>query len=553
MACFKKIFSFILLLCLIFNLASCAEKGNESSDTSNITADKSESGIVENISSVLSADDNEDPENTENDIGEGEKVKAEQLIHKTGVANGIDVSKWQGKIDWNKVKNSGIDFAIIRIGYRGENGKLYRDANADYNIQQAQKVGILVGVYFFSTAISTAESKEEASFTLSAIKGYSISYPVVYDCEGYANAGSRMYSLTAEQRTNNAVAFLSEVKNSGYDAMFYAAKSDLQNGSWQTERLEAFKIWLARYTNPPYPETKTPDYQGKYDMWQYTNKGSVNGISGNTDMVVSYFTKELQKPKDSSATPETAQAPKTEEELVYTDVNETVTAKDIVNLRIGAGTNFDIVGTLKNGEKLTRTGVGKNGWSRLKKNGKTVYAITSYLTTDLSYETVKEDIVAGKKFTPFNDSVTAKIETNLRSLPNTDSEIVGSLKSGEFLKRTAKSDSGWSRLSYKGKTVYAMSSLLSNEVIKQPESNVSSTVPSNNESYFKEVSEQVTAKEETNLRTAPTTIDSSVVYTLKKGEYIERIGICEAGKASGWSKLIYNGQTVYAITNYLEK
>ena len=548
---YNRITALIVSVLMVFSLCAC-DNSDISSIKSDVVANKTESEVIDSVSSALSADDSVDPENNENSMGEGEKVKAEQLTHKTGVANGIDVSKWQGKIDWNKVKKSGIDFAVIRLGYRGENGKLYLDDTADYNIQQAQKVGVLVGVYFFSTAVSTAEAKEEAAFCLSKIKGYSISYPVVYDCEGFSDADSRMYALTAEERTNNAVAFLAAVKNAGYDPMFYAAKSDLTDGSWVTERLETFKIWLARYTNPPYPQTKTPDYTGKYDMWQYTNKGNVAGISGNVDMIVSYFTKTLQKPKDSKAKVETAKPPKTEAELIYTEVNETVTAKIEVNLRSGAGTNFDKVGVLKNGEKITRTGIGKNGWSRLKRDGKTFYAISSYLTTDLNVKVEKEDIVDGKKFTPFSDKVTAKDLVNLRSLPNTDSEILGTLKSGDFLERTAKSESGWSRLKLNGKTVYAKTSLLSNTVVKQPENTENSSSQSNNTPYYAPVSEQVTAKSETNLRTAPHTVNSQVVYTLKNGEYVERIGICTTGEDSGWSKLIYNGQTVYAITSYLE-
>jgi len=494
---------------------------------------------------IAEQDDTKDPENTENtQIEDGAKVDFSAIQVKKGVQNGIDVSKWQGKIDWQKVKNAGIDFAIIRIGYRAENGQLYRDSNADYNIQQAQKAGILVGVYFFSTAINQVEATEEANWTVSVVKGYQISYPVVYDCEGFKNSDSRMYSLTADQRTQNALSFLETVTKAGYDGMFYGSKSDLtDNTAFNTAQIaQKYKIWVAQYKNPPYPQSQKPDYNGRYDMWQYTNKGIVSGVEGNCDMVVSYFEKGLEQPKDSNAEIITAEPPKTEEELLYTDVNEDVTAKNEVNLRSGAGSNFDVVTLLKNGTVIKRTGIGKNGWSRLNLNGQTVYAITSYLTTDLNTKPEpKPDIVDGNTFTAINDSVTAKQEVNLRLSPTTSGQIAGVLKNGTVLQRTATSNKGWSRLIYEGQTVYAVSSYLTTDLSYKP------PVDDGIKTEFQAVNEQVTAKNETNLRTLPSVTDSQVVYTLKNGEYITRTGI----SANGWSRLEYNGQTVYAVSSYL--
>jgi uncharacterized protein YgiM (DUF1202 family) len=267
-------------------------------------------------------------------------------------------------------------------------------------------------------------------------------------------------------------------------------------------------------------------------------------------MVVCYFTKKEAAAKNASAAPATAQAPLTDEEKLYTAVNEQVTAKEVTNLRTAATRKSDIVVALKNGEAVTRVGVGKNGWSKLQYNGRTVYAITSYLTTDFTAKettttpTQQKDIVAGHEFTPKSDKVTAKEYVNLRVLPTTDSESVGKLNSGEFLERTAISNKGWSRLIYNGQVVYAKTSLLSNEVVEQT---TPSTQPESSDGYTS-VDEQVTAKDETNLRTQPTTGEgSTVVYTLKKGEYVRRIGV----HTNGWSKLEYNGQTVYAITSYL--
>ncbi|MGN0493361.1 MAG: GH25 family lysozyme, partial [Acutalibacteraceae bacterium] len=467
-----------------------------------------------------------DPENIEYNTESGAEVNAEELGTKKGMANGVDVSKWQGKIDWAKVKKAGIDFAIIRIGFRGENGVIYKDDCADYNIQQADKAGLLVGVYFFSTAKTVNEAEEEAEWTVSAIAGYPISYPVVYDCEGFLSENSRMYGLSGVQRTDNALAFLKCIESAGYEGMFYAAKSELEGSLyWDTPRLEnAFDIWVARYPARPYPTTPGPDYGGKYSMWQYTNKGAVNGITGNADISVSYFTRERAEAKNPKARPSDASAPSADGNL-YTAVSDEVTAKIETNLRDGATTKSNIVGTIKNGTFLKRTATGSNGWSKLVYNGQTVYAITSYLTTDRNYQ-AEEIPSVSDGFEPMGGEVTAKEETNLRAEPNTNSAIVATIKNGEFVTRVGVSPSGWTRLTYKGQTVYAKTSLLTTEVISRPSVSSEENPVSDG---FSAASGRVTAKSETNLRTAPSTDNSQVVYTLKKGEFAELTGKSSKG------------------------
>ncbi len=515
--------------------------GNDMSAASTVTTTTAATTAT-GSTTAAPADGGDDPELLDKTKQTGTAVKAEEIPAKDKRSNGIDVSKWQGKIDWQQVKRSGVEFAFIRIGYRGENGVIQKDENADYNLQQAEKAGILTGVYFFSTAVSEKEAIEEANFTLKAIEGYSVSYPVVYDCEGYISSSSRMYALTAEKRTANAVAFLKTVGSAGYDPMFYGALNEITNPAyWELSKISGqYKIWVAQYPAVTYPQKDMPDLTGKFDAWQYTNKGAVAGINGDTDMVVCYFKKSKVAPKNTAAKPTAATAPLTEEEKQYTAVNEKVTAKDITNLRAAASTDSEIIATLKNGETINRIGVGSNGWSKLTYNGKTVYAVSSYLTTDLTIKTTAtRDIVENNLFTSKKDSVTAKEEVNLRALPTTDSEIVGVLKSGTFLDRVAASDKGWSRLLYNGKTVYAVTGYLTNEVI--------ATQTQTTDDGFTAVDEQVTAKFETNLRTAPSTDSAEVVYTLKNGEYITRVGM----HTNGWSKLIYNGQTVYAISSFL--
>lgn len=538
----------LIIVILTFNimcLCACQEEGEGKSLVSEITSE-----ITQTQLDNITDDQTIDPENNEVGREEGKEIQFIKPQNANAVAHGIDVSKWQGKIDWKKVKSSGIDFAIIRIGYRGENGVIYRDDNADYNIQQAQKNGVLVGVYFFSTAISAQESREEAVWTVEAIKGYKISYPVVYDCEGYTNTSSRMYNISAQNRTDNAIEFLKTTKSAGYDAMIYGAKADFENPSiWNINSIEKdYKVWVAHYSQDIYPKKQTPDYGGRYDMWQYTNRGTVGGIDGNCDMIVSYFKSTETAEKDKTATPDEAKPPKTQEELLYTDTNDRVTAKDEVNLREGAGTKYNIVATLKSGEFVTRTGVGTNGWSRLLYNGKIVYAVTSFLSNEV-INVEKPDVVNGTTFTTCNDSVTAKMEVNLRALPTTDSEVIGKLTSGTFLERTAKSSNGWSRLNYNGQTVYAVTSYLTTEApeIKPPETSNDNTTVIEHGMTFTLTTLNVTAKEEVNLRDAPTTDGSNVVHTLKNGEYVTKTGVSE----SGWARLEYNGQIVYCIDSFL--
>lgn len=201
---------------------------------------------------------------------------------------GVDVSKWDGQIDWKQVKESGIQFAMVRVGYRTlESGTLYEDPYAKYNLQEAHANGIKVGAYFFSTAINEQEVLEEAVWVSDFIKPYTISYPVAYDCEGFA--ASRQSLLTIEERTNLAITFLDVIKSNGYTPLFYGSKSDLTR-HWDTSLLSSkYKIWVAQYPGTPYPETPKSSYSGTHAMWQFTSNGTVPGINPGVDINIDYF------------------------------------------------------------------------------------------------------------------------------------------------------------------------------------------------------------------------------------------------------------------------
>lgn len=378
---------------------------------------------------------------------------------------GIDVSKYQGTIDWAKVKASGVEFAMIRVGYRAKStGEIFEDPTARYNMQEAQAAGIKVGAYFFSSAVTQDEARAEAAFTKEIIAKYRITYPVAYNCEDFQSADSRQYGLSIEDRTNLACAFLDEISAGGYTPMFYASRSELEGSAqWDTQTLSSkYKIWVAQYPDQPYPQTAASSYLGTHDMWQYTSQGKVDGISGRADVNLAYFgyTKEAEAKDETPA--EVVEA-NPEVGIIFTEVNETVTAKQETNLRSEPSTLNDgsIVCRLVHGDTAVRTGIGHNGWSRVIYNGQTLYAVTSYLTTDME-DTGQQAPPQGPVYTPVNDRVTAKMETNLRTEPSTanDDTVVAVLHNGEVLTRTAIGDNGWSQLDYNGQTVYAVSSYL---------------------------------------------------------------------------------------------
>lgn len=190
-------------------------------------------------------------------------------------ARGIDVSKFQGNIDWNAVKADGITFAIIRCGYRGYGtGALVEDSTYRQNIQGAINAGLKVGVYFYSQAINEAEAVEEASMVLSLVSGYSLPLGVYYDTESVA--GGRANAISANERTACAVAFCETIRNAGYKAGVYSYASWFYN-ALNFANISKYNTWIAQYRD-------TLSFNYKYNIWQYTGSGRVNGISTAVDM-----------------------------------------------------------------------------------------------------------------------------------------------------------------------------------------------------------------------------------------------------------------------------
>ncbi|MGI6280404.1 MAG: GH25 family lysozyme, partial [Acutalibacteraceae bacterium] len=189
---------------------------------------------------------------------------------------GIDVSSHQGDINWAAVKEAGIEFAFIRVGYRGyETGKINLDSKFVRNITEAKKYGIKCGVYFYSVAKDEVEAAQEANFVLAALEGYTLDLPIVIDVE---HRSDRVAGLSAAQRTNNTLAFIKVIKDSGRQVMIYTGHYFYHN-YLEKNRLADIPLWIAYYTDD---NKKVADVN--YSYWQYTSSGKVPGISGNVDL-----------------------------------------------------------------------------------------------------------------------------------------------------------------------------------------------------------------------------------------------------------------------------
>ena len=226
----------------------------------------------------------------------GNAVKGEQVIrgakyHFDDVGRlsngngvlGIDVSSHNGSVDWIAVKNAGVDYVIIRCGYRGYgSGVLVEDSKYRTNINGALNAGLKVGVYFFSQAIDEIEAVEEASMVLNLVSGYKITFPIFLDVE-YSNTAhnGRADGLDVATRTAVTKAFCQTITNGGYRAGVYANKTWLES-YLDMSQLSGYKVWLAQYA-------KNPTYSGHYDMWQYSCTGSIPGLKGNVDLNMSYL------------------------------------------------------------------------------------------------------------------------------------------------------------------------------------------------------------------------------------------------------------------------
>lgn len=200
-----------------------------------------------------------------------------------GAVTGIDVSEFQGDIDWKAVKQDGVDFVMMRLGFRGsETGALVLDSRFKENIKGARKAGLDVGVYFFSQAVTPEEAIEEARYVLKHIRGKGVRYPIAFDMEPI-DGTERAAKLKKEEKTAIADAFCQVIDRNGHKPMIYG------NPKWMRKHIDLsylsdYDKWLAHYAD-------RTTYRSAFRMWQYTDSGSVDGISGPVDMNLCFYEK----------------------------------------------------------------------------------------------------------------------------------------------------------------------------------------------------------------------------------------------------------------------
>lgn len=217
----------------------------------------------------------------ENFVQEENGLVSYQEEGETLTKKGIDVSKYQGEIDWSAVKNDGIDYAIVRVGVRGySEGAILEDELFHQNMKGAIENGIPVGVYFFTQALNEVEAKEEAEFVIERLQGYSLTYPVYLDIEDVKKTNCRTNALTMEERTHNAKVFLETVAAAGYQPALYGNMKTYML-MLDLASLEQYDKWFAGYTLPIY-------YPYEYKMLQYSEKGKVAGIPGAVDVNICF-------------------------------------------------------------------------------------------------------------------------------------------------------------------------------------------------------------------------------------------------------------------------
>ena len=194
---------------------------------------------------------------------------------------GVDLSKYNNEVDFQKLKAAGVDFVMLRLGSRGYgSGQIMLDEKFVEYITKATEAGLQIGVYFYSQAITEAEAVEEANFVIQNLVNYKLTYPIAFDMEYVKNDSARIDALTREEKTKVAKAFLKTVKTAGYKPMIYGTKEWLIKEIDLT-KLTDYDVWLSQ-------QEEEPDYPYQFQMWQYSLEGSISGVTGDVDMNISF-------------------------------------------------------------------------------------------------------------------------------------------------------------------------------------------------------------------------------------------------------------------------
>ena len=293
----KRIICLLLASAMLVSvsLCGCSDENNSSSSSSSQTATAATDTTVKTTGNKIHINDSTlgeiwiteldgVPVNKldNNNFSADSNLKYYNENGKAASSEGIDVSSYSGNIDWKKVKESGIDFAMIRVGGRGygEKGEMYTDERALEYINGAKAEGIKVGAYFFSQAVSTEEAIEEADYVKTVLGDIKLDYPVTYDWEIIKDDDARTDSVSASQATECARAFCDRVKELGYTPILYSPSRELYF-KYDLSRLADIDIWYCEYAN-------VPTFYYEFSMWQYSATGTIDGIEGAVDLNICF-------------------------------------------------------------------------------------------------------------------------------------------------------------------------------------------------------------------------------------------------------------------------
>ena len=496
---------------------------------------------------------------------EAEALESSSVIvtHNSKYANctiekGVDVSKWNGTIDWAKVAKDDIKFAFVRVGYRGSStGTLYSDTSALTNLKGAKAAGIKVGVYFYSQAITEAEAKAEADYAIDIVKqsGISLDLPVVMDQEFAETDGSlsgRLYnaSLSKTQATNVVVAFCKEVTAKGYSPMLYANKANLTSYLNVSSVESVGKIWLA---NPVTSANNATSYTGNYEYWQYYWKGSVSGISTATDMNYHYIT---------SGTSSTSTATETVTGTASVNVSS-------LNVRTGPATTYASYGTIAKGTKVSILGT-SGSWTKVKTtiNGTSVtgYVLTVYITEDTSGASSSSSAASSSTTTASGTTLSATASTtattktgkvnassvNVRSGAGTSYTSYGTVSKGTAVKILGTSGS-WTKVTVTVKNASKTGYILSTYITE--DKTTANTTTSSTATSTKTTASTTTTKtgkvnaSSVNVRSGAGTSYTSY-GTVSKGTAVKILGT-----SGSWTKVTVTvknaSKTGYILSTYI--
>ena len=405
------------------------------------------------------------------------------------IEKGIDVSKWNGDIDWKSVKDAGADYVIIRAGF----GSSTVDEKFYQNIKGARDAGLKIGIYWFSYATSVEKAKAEAQKCIEVISEFkeNITYPVFFDYE-YASrdyAEKQGVTVTKELATEMANTFINTIKSAGYPTGLYTNK-DFGNKYFSEDIINSNNLWVAQYANKN-------TYGRAYDMWQYTEKGKIAGVSGDVDLNYTCLIPEGVNINNDD----------------ITDGNEN---NDNVNDdTTGGNENNDNVNDDTTGENENNDNVNDDTTSGNENNDN----VNDDTNTENNPSTVIEKGVTTENL-------------NLRVEASTSSKIITTIPKGKTIEIVEKLNSGWYKVNYNGKTGYVSSSYVS--------------INGSTENKPSIVTEKGVTTANLNLRVKAST-SSKIITTIPKGKTIEIVEKLN----SGWYKVNYNGKTGYVSSKYV--